>query len=468
MKDDKAKSALGLLQTFIVRGLNNMTRILKSEYIEFLQQFDLLKNFVTFLFGVASQQSASPDELLVSSLLLELKADYIREHAMTQRKRSLGASEKSGGTVSSSENGLQFILKRSDAPEDMFYFKTKIQFGPNEGTHFEGPVLEKYAEGQEGGIYLVASERLAELSKATLEILQHAKFVLTDSGLNVDAFLESLKAEISKDRAYRACAETCFKVCENTDDVRKIQSIIAAGSTVKNTDPTDRGHFLGMILKHIGQDIWEKVEKATYIKQYANIGMEHSFDEVSTVWSTQALAELIEQKWSQEESFMVQIAMGETFEKIRSGEFLLLEASKEESKDTADASATDEAKKDDESKQEETKAEEGKDEEKKDEEKKETDKIPDFISILTQTERLSNEVAESFYSESAPDKPTTSTFSDNFRHAVFTGELGESEIADNYRTTVKTLKQNYGRQILLNILSSSVDELDDASKEFIR
>ena len=79
------------------------------------------------------------------------------------------------------------------------------------------------------------------LQGAILEILQHAKFVLTDSGLNVDAFLESLKAEISKDRAYRACAETCFKVCENTDDVRKIQSIIAAGSTVKNTDPTDRG-----------------------------------------------------------------------------------------------------------------------------------------------------------------------------------------------------------------------------------
>ena len=42
----KAKKALSLLQTFVTRGLFNMTRTLKGEYITFLQTFDLLARFL--------------------------------------------------------------------------------------------------------------------------------------------------------------------------------------------------------------------------------------------------------------------------------------------------------------------------------------------------------------------------------------------------------------------------------------
>ena len=63
---------------------------------------------------------------------------------------------------------------------------------------------------------------------------------------------------------------------------------------MKNTDLTDRGYFLGMVLKHIGQDIWDKVSKDDYIKKYCNIGIECSFEDVTTVWGTQILAEQIE------------------------------------------------------------------------------------------------------------------------------------------------------------------------------
>lgn len=42
----KAKKALSLLQTFVTRGLYNMTRTLKGEYITFLQTFDLLARFL--------------------------------------------------------------------------------------------------------------------------------------------------------------------------------------------------------------------------------------------------------------------------------------------------------------------------------------------------------------------------------------------------------------------------------------
>ena len=46
---EAAKGKQRLLQTFIVRGLFNMTKILKAEFTEFLQRFDLLKNFISFL-----------------------------------------------------------------------------------------------------------------------------------------------------------------------------------------------------------------------------------------------------------------------------------------------------------------------------------------------------------------------------------------------------------------------------------
>ena len=118
---------------------------------------------------------------------------------------------------------------------------------------------------------------------------------------------------------------------ETTDEVEKIASIIKHGSTLKNTELSDRGYFLGMVLKHIEQSIWDKVDKSVYRKKYASIGIENTYTDVSTVWGTQILAELICAKYSEEESFMVQISMGETFELIRSG--ALIGGATEEVKD---------------------------------------------------------------------------------------------------------------------------------------
>ena len=86
--------------------------------------------------------SASPDEHLVSSLLLELKADYIREAAMTSNKKGFGKEEAGGGTVFTSDNGEQIYVMRASEPESMFYFKAELQFGNGEGSFFEGPLVE--------------------------------------------------------------------------------------------------------------------------------------------------------------------------------------------------------------------------------------------------------------------------------------------------------------------------------------
>ena len=235
-------------------------------------------------------------------------------------------------------------------------------------------------------------------------------------------------------------------------------SIIEAGSTVKNTDMTSRSYFLGMVLKHIGQEVWDKVEKSVYIKKFINIGAEHSFTDVSTTWSTQILAELIEAKWPEEESFMVQISVGEVFEKIRSGEMAILESS-----------ATVEEVKTEASDDQASKEQPSTIEESKEAVVQEESKIPNFVDILTKTEKLSNDVAETFYSASAPDKPTTDSYSEQFKSTIFgnSSMIEPAEIAKNYQTTVKTLKQTYGRQILLNILSNASENLDEHSTSFI-
>ena len=50
----EAKRAMSLLQTYIVRGLFNMTRALKSEFMEHLQQFGFLGKFFKFVFNIAN------------------------------------------------------------------------------------------------------------------------------------------------------------------------------------------------------------------------------------------------------------------------------------------------------------------------------------------------------------------------------------------------------------------------------
>ena len=74
---------------------------------------------MTCLFGAASQQSASPDQLLESSFQLELKADYLRDIAQRAQQRDLSITgKKEYKEVVSSENGLQFLLNCSKSKED--------------------------------------------------------------------------------------------------------------------------------------------------------------------------------------------------------------------------------------------------------------------------------------------------------------------------------------------------------------
>lgn len=83
---NKGKKALQLLQTFVVRGLFNMTRTLKGEYTSFLQDKGLMTNFLKLILNESDQQSQRPDELLVSSMMLELRADYLREAVLLSDK----------------------------------------------------------------------------------------------------------------------------------------------------------------------------------------------------------------------------------------------------------------------------------------------------------------------------------------------------------------------------------------------
>ena len=165
-----------------------------------------------------------------------------------------------------------------------------------------------------------------------MQVIKAASIIITDSGCNFDEFMQTMKGRIRQDiEQFKQCGQTRFFVLEKAEEVEKIASIIKHGSEVKNTELADRGYFLGMVLKHIDAGIWEKVDKQLYKKKFASIGIEHNYEDVSTVWSTQILAELIESKYSQEESFMVQISMGETFELIRSG--ALIGAAEEEKVD---------------------------------------------------------------------------------------------------------------------------------------
>ena len=93
--------------------------------------------------------------------------------------------------------------------------------------------------------------------------------------------------------------------------------------------------------------------------------------------------------------------------------------------------------------------------------------LPDFVASLTQSEQLTADVANDFFKNVAPEKPSDSIFQDNFKTKVFGGNITPEEIRDEYKGTLKTLRQSYSRQVLMNIMSHARDGLDEASKKVI-
>jgi hypothetical protein len=83
-------------------------------------------------------------------------------------------------------------------------------------------------------------------------------------------------------------------------------------------------------------------------------------------------------------------------------------------------------------------------------------------------EKLASDVSENFFRANAPDKPGADTFSENFKNTIFNEQgLGVAEINKTYHTLVSTLRQNYSRTILMNILQNASESLDDDSKELL-
>ena len=300
VSDSKAKKALSLLQTFVVRGLFNMTHTLKGEYTRFLQKNGLMANFLKLILSEADQQSIHPDELLVSSLLLELRADYLREAVMLSDKLTFeDAASGNKVFVFTSKDASQMYVMRSEAPTDIFHFNFETQFGESEGQYFEGSLVASDPVNNENSIFVIESEKLAKPDNQTLLILKYARIVITDNAVAFDNLMKQLKVEIQKDEDnWRECANTRFMVLSNPEDVEKLLKIAETGSTIKNEDTTDRAYFLGQLLKHLDSSIWEKVSKEKLRRKFADYSIERSTKELMYIRAPATLGGLIESNYS--------------------------------------------------------------------------------------------------------------------------------------------------------------------------
>ena len=70
---------------------------------------------------------------------------------------------------------------------------------------------------------------------------------------------------------------------------------------------------------HLSAEIWEKISKGAFRKKYADFDREKNFEDLTTSWAPYVLSQLIQQKFSQDQSFMVQLYMTEILDRIRSG-----------------------------------------------------------------------------------------------------------------------------------------------------
>jgi len=335
----------------------------------------------------------------------------------------------------------------------MFWFKTQTTFGLDNDKRIEGAIVTSDPSNNSNGIFLLPSSRLEEPTEPTMQILKAAKTIITDNRIDFDKFMRTLKAKILQDvDRWRQCSQTLFIVLRSADDLKKIEQILADAKQVKNVDTEDRGHFLGSVLKHIDESVWEKVDKDVYIQKYIQIDAELSIEEVKTVCAPRLLAELIESKFAEEESFMKQILIGEQFEQIRAGVFLAVGEEEKASEENLDVQLELTKKM---STQLMAEVEESKD-------------LPNFTAILTKTDKFSNNVAETIYETNAPEKPNHDTYAEHFRNTIFSDNgLEPKSISGTYHTCVRTLRQNYSRAILLNILSTASESLDEESKVLV-
>ena len=70
--------------------------------------------------------------------------------------------------------------------------------------------------------------------------------------------------------------------------------------------------MLAQVIKHLDPQIWEKVDKNTFKRKFADYDASKSFTDLRDDFLPQTLAQQIEQKFGEEESFMMQIGMSET------------------------------------------------------------------------------------------------------------------------------------------------------------
>lgn len=259
--------------------------------------------------------------MLVSSLLLELRADYLREAVLLSEKLTFeDAASGNKVFVFTSHDATQLYVMRKETPADLFHFKFEMQFGESDGAYFEGSLLSSDPINNSNGIFVVESEKLAKLEFETLLILKHARIVITDSGVNFNELMKLLKVEIQKDEdQWRACTHVRFMILADAEDVSKLLRITETGSTFKNEDTTSRAYFLGQLLQNLDASIWERVSKDQLRRKFADYDPERSTKELMYIRAPQTLGKLIEQNYSESESCEVQISMIETLEKIRTG-----------------------------------------------------------------------------------------------------------------------------------------------------
>ena len=70
-----------------------------------------------------------------------------------------------------------------------------------------------------------------------------------------------------------------------------------------------------------------------------------------------------------------------------------------------------------------------------------SEKEINFPDILLQTDKLMSDVAENFFKEDAPSKPSADDFAETFKTYIFNGKgMSGGEINKTYHTAVSTLR----------------------------
>ena len=292
------------VQTFIIRGFYNTLDILKKEFLDTLEQFDLQGKFFNF-FVQSMDQSILKCEDMVSANLLESRTDTVRTHVMSNYDLCLQSQniDRKICILAGGKDSIQSVYsyeQDGQKEEDFWAYRVLRKFGEEAEEAVKGAQkVIRPGNGKEQKQYefgLLSVEQLMLLDRQILSQLSKVNRVITQDKIDFQLFLTVLKDKVLSDPLkWEDCLDIGAFYTLSGEDFEALS--LKLDSTVpyaKSSDFNNVGYMMREVVKVA--ELADEKELVEHLYQKFYPGCE-TLNQVAEQMQKEAMA-FIETKWT--------------------------------------------------------------------------------------------------------------------------------------------------------------------------